>query len=177
MEGPDRSRARAYTTDFATRSHHDIGQVYSGIHHNVHPYSTNGGISYVSNNSYMQYPNIPTTYSQFPATFTSSPDTSQAAILFSYSRGSQLPYSVQPPPRSATLPSQPRVFSRGYSSSSIHQHHSAGPMYLRAPFDYSLLQETEEQDSVNSDSGKSEPIEPALEGYPNVNEFDDLMKQ
>lgn len=48
---------------------------------------------------------------------------------------------------------------------------------MRAPFELALLQETEEQDSVNRESGMSEPIEPALEGYPNVDEFDDLMKQ
>lgn len=182
MEGPERLRARTFT-DYTTRPHHDAGPVYNGIHHNLQPYSTTGALGYVSNNSYMQYSTIPATYSPFSAAFTPTSGTSQGAIVFSYSggspylAGSSMPYSVQPPPRSATLPSQPRVFSRGYSSSTVGPHHSTSPMFIRPPFDYSLLQETEEQDSVNRDSGQSEPIEPALEGYPDVNEFDDLMRQ
>lgn len=40
-----------------------------------------------------------------------------------------------------------------------------------------MLQETEEQDSVNRDTGESEPMEPPLDGYPDVNDFDDLMNR
>lgn len=176
MEGPERLRARTFT-NHTPRSHLDLGQVYNGIHHSVQPYPTSGGLSYVTNNSYMQYSPIASNYPTFSTTFAPSAGTSQAAILFSYSGGNQMPYSVQPPPRNATLPSQPRVFSRGYNSSAVNAHHSTSSMFIRPPFDYSLLQETEDQDSVNRESGHSEPIEPALEGYPNVHEFDDLMKQ
>lgn len=175
MEGPERLRARALT-DFSSRPHHDIGSVYSGVHHSVQPYSTSG-LSYVANNSYMQYSNIPTTYSPFSATFPPSSGSSQAALLFSYSGSNSMPYSVQPPPRTVTLPSQHRLLTRNYSSSTVHSQPSTSPVYMRAPFELALLQETEEQDSVNRESGMSEPIEPALEGYPNVDEFDDLMKQ
>lgn len=175
MEGPERLQARAFT-DCPPRAHQDLGQLYNGVHHNLQHYPPSSGLSYVTNNSYMQYPNIPTTYSPFSAAYTSSPSPSQAAFMFSYS-GNNMPYSVQPPPRSATLPSQHRVFSRNYNSSIMHPHNSANHMFIRASIDLSMLQETEEQDSVNRESGRSEPIEPPLEGYPDVTEFDDLMKQ
>lgn len=176
MEGPERLRARAFT-DCPPRAHQDLGQVYNGIHHNLQHYPPANGLNYLTSNSYMHYSNIPTSYSSFSSAYASPPTSSQAGYIYSFSGNNPMPYSVQPPPRSATLPSQHRVFSRNYNPSVMHPHHSANHMFIRASLDLSMLHETEEQDSVNRESGRSEPIEPPLEGYPDVTEFDDLMKQ
>lgn len=176
MEGPERLRARAFT-DCPPRAHQDLGQAYNNIHHHVQQYPPSSGLNYVANNTYMQYSHLPTSYSPFSATYAPSPSPSQGAFMFSYAGSNPMPYSVQPPPRSATLPSQHRNFPRGYSSSTMHPHHSTNHMYIRTPIDYSMLQETEEQDSVNRDTGESEPMEPPLDGYPDVNDFDDLMNR
>jgi hypothetical protein len=37
--------------------------------------------------------------------------------------------------------------------------------------------ETEDQDSVNRDTMLSEPVSPALEGYPDVKDFDLLIRR
>jgi hypothetical protein len=37
--------------------------------------------------------------------------------------------------------------------------------------------DTEDQDSVNRDTMLSEPVSPILEGYPDVKEFDLLMRR
>lgn len=176
MEGPERLRVRAFT-DCPPRAHQDLGQAYNNVHHHVQQYPPSSGLSYVTNNNYMQYSHIPTSYSPFPTSYASSSSPSQGPFMFTYSANNPMPYSVQPPPRNATLPSQHRTFSRTYGSSAIHSHHPTNQTYIRTPTDYSMLQETEEQTSVNSESGRSEPMEPPLDGYPDVNEFDDLMKQ
>jgi hypothetical protein len=39
------------------------------------------------------------------------------------------------------------------------------------------IPDTESQESFNEDTKASEPVEPAMEGYPDVKEFDELMKR
>lgn len=39
------------------------------------------------------------------------------------------------------------------------------------------MMDTEPQDSVNEASLKSEPLDQPLQGYPDVQEFDDLMEE
>ncbi|KAL6240386.1 hypothetical protein RBB50_012668 [Rhinocladiella similis] len=46
-----------------------------------------------------------------------------------------------------------------------------------SPRDYSHVDGTECQDSPNEDTMLSEPVIPPLEGYPNVNDFDELVKR
>jgi hypothetical protein len=43
--------------------------------------------------------------------------------------------------------------------------------------DNTTMDNTECQESENEDTMLSEPVVPPLDGYPNVHEFDDLMKR
>lgn len=137
-------------------------------------YPSTGGLNYMTASHQMPYSPVTTTYPSYTSPYLAS-SSSQASMYLP--TPSLIPYSVRPPPRSATLPSQHRIFSRGsYCPSQAQPHHSSH-LPLRSPMlDLSIV-ETEEQDSFNRDSMKSEPIEPPLQGYPKVEEFDNLMSR
>ncbi|KIV92858.1 hypothetical protein PV10_04122 [Exophiala mesophila] len=79
--------------------------------------------------------------------------------------------------RAPTLPSQSRPLStRSYFSSPMSLDRSAHPQQLCSmPQEYAQLDLTEDQDSGNSKTMLSEPVHPALEGFPDVHAFDNLM--
>ena len=50
-------------------------------------------------------------------------------------------------------------------------------MSLASDLNLNPMADIEEQSSYNSDTMLSEAMEPPLEGYPDVNEFDELMRR
>lgn len=167
-------RARALT-DYHGRSN-EWPYGYPNQSHNLPHYQTSTGFSCLSGNHQIQYSPVNSTYSSYSPTFFSNG--SQAAIHWPSANAGPVQYSVRPPPRSATLPSQPRIQSRsGYYASST-QHPRPSHLNLRSsmPLDV-LLMDTEDQDSSNRDTMLSEPIEPVLPGYPKVEDFDELMQK
>lgn len=78
------------------------------------------------------------------------------------------------------MPQQPRYSSYpGYSSSDIQTQRPPQQPRLQLGHELSLnpMADIESQESCNSENMLSEPILPALDGYPDVHEFDDLMKR
>ncbi|KAK5951107.1 hypothetical protein OHC33_007860 [Knufia fluminis] len=139
-------------------------------------YQSSGGLNYMTGPQHAQYSPISTTYSGYTSPYLAT-SASQAAYYLPTSTTASMPYSVRPPPRSATLPSQHRILSRaGYCPPSTQSQHATHlPLRTSMAAEFSIM-DTEEQDSVNSGTMKSEPIEPPLQGYPNVDAFDNLMK-
>lgn len=176
METSERLRARTFN-EYTLRPHQEIGQTFNNLHNNLQPYSSSTGLNFMANTTYMHFPTLSPSYSPYSPPYTPSSSSSPSTVLFSYSGSNPMPYSIQPPPRGATLPSQHRISSRNYESSSVPSHNPTNQTYVRSPSDCKMLLETEEQDSVNRDSGQSEPMDPPLDGYPDVREFDELMKR
>lgn len=175
MAGTERlPRARALT-DYHNRSN-EWPYGFSNQQHILPHYQTPSGFSCLSSNHQMQYSPVTSTYAGYPPTYYSSG--TQGAIHWPSVSTGAAQYSVRPPPRSATLPSQPRIQSRSgyYGSSTPSQRSSHLSLRSNVPLDF-MLMDTEDQDSSNRDTMLSEPIEPALSGYPKVQDFDNLMKK
>lgn len=164
------SRARAFT-ECPRGPDHELDHPYIGSHHNVPHYQGAMGVTYIPAN--LHYSPAATTYSTFAPTYTSS--SNHAQFYLSNGSNPSIGYQLRPPPRSATLPSQPKVLSSTpYYANHAHNQH----LQLRNGLLPEVqLSETEDQQSENCDTMRSEAIEPALEGYPNVNDFEKLMKQ
>lgn len=89
-------------------------------------------------------------------------------------------YQTLPPARDV-LPQQPRMMSHSaYQSSTLptqRQALSHPRLALGTDFNLNPMADIESQDSFNQDTMLSEPMVPPLEGYPDVKEFDELMKR
>lgn len=72
------------------------------------------------------------------------------------------------------VPSQPRAMASAPYSSPQNTYRPS----IRDPrYETYSIPDTESQDSFNEDTKASEPVEPPMEGYPDVKEFDELMKR
>lgn len=173
MEGPRYlPHARAFT-EYASRSNHELNHLYNGPHDNMPHYQGTTGVSYINPN--VQYSPVTTAYPSYSPTYHPSSNHAQSMMYLSNPPGSSIGYHVRPPPRSATLPSQHRILTPtpyGPSSSHNQRHQLRHPL----PSDPSIL-ETEEQCSENSETMRSEAVEPPLQGYPNLDDFENLMKR
>lgn len=178
MEGFDRlPRARALTEYPPRSSTQEWPQHYAEQHSNMPHYSPSASLGYMTPSHQTQYSPYTSTYPSYSPTYMSGSGSSQGAIHWPTTTSSSMQYSVRPPPRSATLPSQHRILSRNYYPSSTQaQRQPSLQLRTSMAFDF-VLMDTEEQDSVNRETMRSEPIEPALQGYPRVEDFDDLMKK
>lgn len=172
MEGTDYlPRGRAFS-EYATRQSHELNHLYTNSHHTMPHYQSPSSVSYMAAN--VQYSPVATTYSGYSPTYHSSSHHVQPMMYMGNAAGSSMGYHVRPPPRSATLPSQHKIVSpTSYYPPSSHNQH----LQLRhaLPSDFTIL-DTEEQSSENSETMRSEAVEPPLPGYPNVDDFEDLMK-
>ena len=177
MEGLDRlPRARALT-EYPIRHNQNWTHVYNAPPTNMQHYQSSSGVNYMSGSHHATYSPVATTYPGYTSPYMASSN-SQAAFYLPTSTAASMPYSVRPPPRSATLPSQHRMLSRaGYCPSNAQSQHATHlPLRTSLAMDVAIM-DTEEQESVNGATMRSEPIDPPLQGYPNVGAFDNLMKK
>ena len=72
------------------------------------------------------------------------------------------------------IPSQPRAVT---AAPLFSPHHTQRSQFRETRYETYSIPDTESQDSFNEDTRASEPVEPAMEGYPDVKDFDDLMKR
>ncbi|OQU98546.1 hypothetical protein CLAIMM_04315 [Cladophialophora immunda] len=164
-------------TDYAPRSSQDYNTFFQSPHLAMSHYPNGTGLSYLYSNGQVPYQTVHTPCSAYSPTYAPSPGTSAAPLYLPPTSGPQLHYSFVGP-RVPTLPSQSRAFqpSSYYAPSSANRttsHHQR----LAPPRDYPSMDGTECQDSPNEDTMLSEPVLPPLEGYPDVHDFDELMKR
>lgn len=72
------------------------------------------------------------------------------------------------------IPSQPRAVA---ATPLLSPQYAQRPQIRDTRYEAYPIPDTESQESFNEDTRASEPVEPAMEGYPDVKEFDDLMKR
>ena len=156
--------------EYASRSSQDLNDFYSLP--NVGHYSAlTPSMSYIYGSGTHNYQPATTSYPTFSTSYLSTTGSSGVAPFY-LAPSSMSGFSNQPG-RAYTLPSQGRLLGSTYHQQSIPSRPQE--VQLRSPLHDLLALETEDQDSPNEDTQLSEPIIPALEGYPNVKAFDELM--
>lgn len=164
------------TEYYAPRSSQDFNLFPYNQHLAMPHYSNGNGLSYIYDHGQIPYQTVNTPCSTYSRTYAPSHGTIPATLYMPNASAHHFHYSLtgRIP---ATLPSQSRAYpmipqygpSSGHRTSS--QHTRLGVL------EYGPMDCTECQDSPNEATMLSEPILPPLEGYPNVHEFDELMKQ
>ena len=146
--------------------------VPAGTHAMSH-YQNHSGVNYLFNSGQVQYPAVNTNYSTYPTQcIPGQHSTNSTAYL---SNSSPMAYSYQPSfSRTPMIPSQPRAVN---ATPLLSPQYSQRPQIRDTRYETYPIPDTESQESFNEDTRASEPVEPAMEGYPDVKEFDDLMKQ
>lgn len=159
-------------TDYAPRARQNLNQFYQDAHYGISQHFGSSGLGYHQADDQLPY----TTYSAY-TNFLPSQRNAPGMMYLSGRSHNAMPYHLQPPPNSATLPSQSRAPNNTSYFTPISQGHKAGQqLRLPLPPEPSLI-DTEAQESTNGDTMQSEPIEPPLDGYPDVEAFDKLMKR
>lgn len=168
-------------TEYAPRSSQDLNPLFTSSHSHMalSHCSHNSGVNYVYGNNPVTYQTVGPPYPAFSAPCVPSQHGSTNAI---YLPPSSIALQYHPsPPRVSTLPSQTRLLNGPafYSSNDTGAAQQSQEFELRTPWiqDSLMMFETESQDSTNAETMMSEPVVPPLEGYPNVQEFDNLMTQ
>lgn len=161
-------RTRAFS-EYGARAGQDVNNLYTASHTNMSHFPATTGLNYYNSNGHVTYsPSM--SYSPYSTPYYYSSTPSHSQLYMPVTSQASMPYHVQPPPRSATLPSQPRMLANNaYQSPHASVRHALAG-------DYAMM-DTEPQDSVNEGSLKSEPLDQPLQGYPDVQEFDDLMEE
>ena len=164
-------------TDYAPRSSQDYNPFPYNQHLAMPHYSNGNGLSYLYSNGQIQYQTVNTPCSTYSPTYAPSQGTSASPLYMPTTSGQQYPYPLTNT-RVPMLPSQSRAYPMNalYATSSTHRA-SSHQQRLAAPRDYNTIDGTECQDSPNEDTMLSEPVMPPLDGYPDVHEFDELMKR
>jgi hypothetical protein len=161
-------------TEYTPRNGQELNSLLANAHLVMPHYSSNGGASYIYSNGQVPYQTINSVYPTYTTTYSPNnsiaqftPETSQMAVHYqqnpshlaaSLSQSRSLAQTQYPP-------SRPSTQRYSYANRAALQHDS-----------YSMV-DTEDQDSVNRDTMLSEPVSPILEGYPDVKEFDLLMRR
>jgi hypothetical protein len=163
-------------TEYAPRSSQDYNSFPYNQHLAMSHYSNGNGLSYLYGNGQVQYQTVNSQCSAYSPNYAPSQGTSTTPLYMPTTSGHQFQYSLANTRIPPTLPSQSRTYPSHYVSSST-QRTSSHHQRLASPRDYSSMDGTECQDSPNQDTMLSEPVIPALDGYPDVHEFDELMKR
>lgn len=180
MDNQDSLRRSRALTDFPTRCNtYNWSSVCHGQDNNIGHYQPSNNLTYMTPASgQLHYSSVPSSFGGYPQTYLQTSSDLQGLVQWPGSGSTAMQYSVRPPPRSATVPSQHRVGSRGNYYVPTTQAYRSNHPHLRAPLHMDpVLMDTEDQDSINRENMRSESIEPPLEGYPKVEDFDDLMKR
>ncbi|EXJ91543.1 hypothetical protein A1O3_00091 [Capronia epimyces CBS 606.96] len=165
-------------TDYAPRSSQDYNTFFPNPHVAIPQYSNGNGLSYLYGNGQVQYQTVSAPCAAYSTTYAPSQGTLSHSIYMPTGPGLSLQYPVSSS-RVPTLPSQSRALPRTTYYATASSNHRSAPQHprLAPPRDYIQMDGTECQDSPNEDTMLSEPVMPPLEGYPDVQEFDELMKR
>lgn len=161
-------------TEYApSRRSQDLNLFLPTGHHTTSHYQNPNGVHYLFNNSQVQYPSVNTNYSPYQTQCLPNQSLPNSNTYLSSS--SSMAYNYQPSfSRTPVVPSQPLAATTApfYSPTTTQRPQMWDPKYEA----YSIP-DTESQESFNENTKASEPVEPAMEGYPDVKDFDDLMKR
>lgn len=159
--------------EYTPRNGQELNTLLANAHMVTPNYSSNSNATYFYGNGHLPYttinpvyPTYATAYSPTSAEVHFAPETSQMPLR--YQKPSHLPSSLSQPHtvvQPQYQPPRPSTQRHSYANRAVF------------PQDSYLMIETEDQDSVNRDTMLSEPVCPALEGYPDVKDFDLLIRR
>lgn len=163
-------------TDYAPRSSQNCNLLASSTHLAMPHYSNSNGLSCFVYNGQTPYQAMAGPCPTYPASYLPSHSAPPTPLFMSDHSGFGLHYPGTSM-RAPTLPSQSRQLStRHYFPPPLSRDRSVHPQQLCSmPQEYAQIDHTEDQDSGNSKTMLSEPVHPALEGFPDVHAFDNLM--
>jgi hypothetical protein len=165
-------------TEYASRASLDHNSIPYHQQLAMAHYSNGNGLSYLYGNGQVPYQTVSTPCPTYSPSYAPPQGTIATPLYVPSSSGQQFPYSFASTRVAPPLPSQSRTYSLGSHYGSVSTlHTSSHHPRLASPREYSPMDGTECQDSLNQDTMLSEPVVPALEGYPDVHEFDELMKR
>ncbi|KAJ9617725.1 uncharacterized protein PV06_01650 [Exophiala oligosperma] len=164
-------------TDYAPRSSQDYNTFFHNQQLAMSHYSNGNGLNYLYSNGQVPYQAVNTQYPAYSTAFTPTHNGHSSSMYMPNVTALPLQYPITST-RVPTLPSQSRALpSSSYYTGSSSNHRTPLHQRIMSPRDYSHADGTECQDSPNEDTMLSEPVIPPLEGYPNVHDFDELMKR
>ena len=162
-------------TEYTPRNSQDLNPLLASSHLVMSHNSNNSGASYMYNNSQIPYTTINTLYPTYTTTYSPSHSTTPFPTESSHMA---LQYQQSSAHYSTTLSQQRTLAQSQYlpTRTSSNQRYCYSNRSAMGQDAYSLA-DTEEQTSFNENSMLSEPVVPPLEGYPDVQEFDQLMRR
>ena len=161
-------------TDYTPRNGQELNSLLANTHMVMPHYSSTGGADYIYGNGQFPYTTINAVYPTYTTTYSPS----DHAAHFESENPQMAVHYQQNSSHLATSLAQSRTHATPQylpSRSSTQRCSYADRAAL--PHDSQSVIETEDQDSFNRDSMRSEPVSPPLEGYPDVKEFDQLMRR
>ncbi|KIW18184.1 hypothetical protein PV08_02472 [Exophiala spinifera] len=164
-------------TDYAPRSSQDYNTFFHNQQLAMSHYSNSNGLNYLYSNGQVQYQTVNPQYPAYSTAFTPAHNGHSSSMYIPNVTILPLQYPITST-RVPTLPSQSRALaSSSFYTASPSNHRTSLHQRIMSPRDYGHVDGTECQDSPNEDTMLSEPVIPPLEGYPNVNDFDELVKR
>lgn len=169
-------------TEYAPRGSQDHNSVYSNTQFGMSHYSNGSGIPYFYSNGQIQYqtvnPSYPTYSQSYQHSLNGLPNPSTSMYMpTTSSMGMQ--YQALPPSRGAITKQSRTMLYPSHPSSTLptHRQPPLPRLSLGTELNLNPMADIESQDSINRETMLSEPIAPPLEGYPDVKDFDELIKQ
>lgn len=162
-------------TDYAARNaSQDYNLCFPNQHLGMSHYSNGNGINYLYYNGQVQYQPVNSSCSSYSNGYIPSQSTPSSPLYMPTASVLALQYqSVRAP----TLPSQSRPLPRPYYTTTSSGERNTGPQNSCSTHEVVVMEMTEEQNSPNADTMLSEAITPPLPGFPDVHEFDELMRR
>ncbi len=162
-------------TEYTPRNSQDLNPLLASSQLVMSHYSNNNGASYMYTNGQIPYTTINTLYPTYPTAYSPSHSTAQFPTDSSHMA---LQYQQSSAHYSAALSQQRALAQHSYlpSRTTSNQRYCYSNRSAMGQDAYPLA-DTEEQTSFNQDTMLSEPYVPVQEGYPDVKEFDQLMRR
>ena len=161
-------------TEYTPRNGQELNSLLANTHMVIPHYSSTGDANYIYSDGQVPYTTLNAVY----PTYTNTYSPSDHAAHFEPENSRMAFHYQQNPSHLATSLTQSRTHTTpqylqsrsstqrcSYANRAVLQHESQS------------IIETEDQDSFNRESMRSEPVSPPLEGYPDVKEFDHLMRR
>jgi hypothetical protein len=171
-------------TEYAPRASQNHNPLYINPHIGMsHHYSNGNGSNHFFNNGQIPYQTACSPYSAYSHNYLPTQNglsTPPSPMYMQSPTSLGMQYQTLPPARSSytsyTHHSRTMPHST-YPHSTLPTQRQTPRLSLGTDLHMSPLHDTEPQDSHNRDTMLSEPMEPPLEGYPDVKDFDELMRR
>ena len=165
-------------TEYTPRGSRDQNSFFPNSQFAMSQYSNGNGINYFYNNGQIPYSTVNGSYPTYSTNYLPSHNGTCSSMYLPHTSPMAMQYQLLPPAR-PTMP-QSRSLSYPYHSGTLATQRPPPQrprMSLASDLNLNPMADIEDQCSYNSDTMLSEAMVPPLEGYPDVSEFDELMRR